>query len=139
MASGQLGFYTLPKDDFIWHWGKTSEEQRRGFADIEARGSEGGFQCELLAALRPSNNLSTSEVRDIEEGLRIRMDFIYAVSDAMNYFDRSLSLDWATLDCKKLQPGPVDEAARAERESRARDKMLKEIERRRAQQRDPGR
>jgi hypothetical protein len=52
----------------------------------------------------------------------------------MNYRDQMLSLDWATLDCKRPQPGPVDEAKKAERENAAREKMLRELERRRAKQ-----
>ena len=66
--------------------------------------------------------------------------FIYATSQEMNYFDQMRILDWATLDCKHPEPGPVDEAKKAERENAAREKMLRELERRRArQQKDSGR
>ena len=137
-ARAQLGFYQLPASDFIWRWGQDREGAREfGFPDIEMRGGEGGFNCDLRARLRPTSNLSPSELTELKDELRGRLDFIYAVSDTMNRLDYSLALDWATLDCKKLEAAPVDEAERAERESRARDKMLRELERRRArQQRD---
>jgi hypothetical protein len=136
-ADAQLGLYTLPKNDFIWNWGRASEGQRRGVPDIEISGSEGFFRCDLTASLRPSSTMTTTEVRDIEMELRTRMDFIYAASEYMNYFERNIVLDWATLDCKKQDDAETDPATRADRESDAREKMLRELERRRErQQRD---
>ncbi len=38
--------------------------------------------------------------------LNQRLDFIYAVSEAMNELERERDLDWAVLDCKKFEPGP---------------------------------
>jgi len=134
-ALAQLGMYTLPKDDFVWNWGKAAEETRHGFPDLDIRGSEAGFNCELTASLRPSSSLSSGEINDLENDLRTRMDFIYAVSETMNYLDRAFALDWATLDCDRPDPAPVDEAERLERETRARDKMQREIERRRERER----
>jgi hypothetical protein len=134
-AGAQLGLYTLPKNDFIWNWGHgVGEAQRRGVPDLEITGSEGFFRCELTARMRPSSTLTTTEVREIETELRTRMDFIYAVSEYMNYFERNIALDWATLDCKRQGDEPADPATRADRESDAREKMQRELERRRERQ-----
>jgi hypothetical protein len=46
------------------------------------------------------------------------------------------SLDLATLDCKHPEVTPLSEEKKAERESAAREKMLRELERRRAKQND---
>lgn len=136
-AGAQLGLYTLPKDDFVWNWGEVDLDKRRfGVADIEVSGSESQFSCELTARMRPSTSLSPSEVRDVEHSLRTRLDFIYAASEAMNYLEYQRALDWATLDCKKYRPEPASAEERAERESAARDKMLRELERRRQRQRN---
>jgi hypothetical protein len=65
------------------------------------------------------------------------LDFVYAVSETMYYLDQSREVDWAVLDCKKQESGPSTPEERAERENDARDKMLRELERRRARaQRD---
>jgi hypothetical protein len=133
-TAGAQGFYTLPKDDFIWNWGDTREGERRGAPDIEISGSESFFRCDLTASLRPSSSRSMTEIRDLEMELRTRMDFIYAVSEAMNYLERGIELDWATLDCKRGGEENTDAATRAERESDARAKMLRELERRRERQ-----
>ena len=56
----------------------------------------------------------------------------------MNFLELNRELQWATLDCKRQ--GKDDNASpeeRAERETAAREKMLRELERRRErQQRD---
>jgi hypothetical protein len=136
-ADAQLGLYTLPKTDFIWNWGQAmGEAQRRGVPDIEISGGEGFFRCDLTARMRLSSTLSTTELREIEMQLRTRMDFIYAVSEYMNELERNIVLDWATLDCKKQEGDNADASTRAERESEARDKMLRELERRRERQRN---
>jgi hypothetical protein len=131
------GLYTLPKADFVWHWGEVNLERRMGSADIEIHGSEASFTCDLTARMRPTSSLSLPEVRELEAELRRRLDFIYAVSETMNTLEYARALDWATLDCKKFDPGPTDPETSAQRESEAREKMLRELERRRArQQRD---
>jgi len=134
-ADAQLGLYTLPSTDFRWNWGSTGLEDRRGSPDIEMSGSESFFRCELEARFRPIS-MSPDQVRAIESDLRTRMDFIYAVSEVMYYLEQSRYIDWATLDCKKYDPGPTDPAVSAERQNEAREKMLRELERRRARQRD---
>ena len=131
------GFYTLPKDDFIWNWGDVAEAQQRGMADIEVSGGESFFRCDLTARLRASSSRSPTDMRAIEMDLRQRLDFIYAASEAMNYLEYSRELEWARLDCKRQGDSNSDPETRAERESEARDKMLRELERRRErQQRD---
>jgi hypothetical protein len=139
-AAAQFGLYQLPTNDFIWRWGQSREDGKQtGFPDLDLQGSEGGFQCHLTARLRASLSMSTSDMRQLESDLRTRLDFIYAVSQEMNYLDQMHSLDWATLDCKHPEQTPLSEEKKAERESAAREKMLRELERRRAkQQRDSG-
>jgi hypothetical protein len=130
------GLYTLPKDDFIWNWGDVAEGQQRGMADIELSGTESFFRCDLTARLSPASSRSPSDVRAIEMDLRQRLDFIYAASEAMNFLEYSRELSWARLDCKRQ--GDEDNSSpeeRAERETAARDKMLRELERRRERQR----
>jgi hypothetical protein len=136
-AAAQLPLYTLPKDDFRWHWGTSNLDQQRGFADIEISGSESFFRCDFTARMRPSSTMTQSEIRALENELRTRLDFIYAVSEQMYYLDQSRMVDWATLDCKRYEPEPASAEERAERENEAREKMLRELERRRSrQQRD---
>jgi hypothetical protein len=139
-ASAQFGLYQLPSSNFIWRWGDARQDVKQtGFPDLDMQGTESGFTCRLTARFRASSSLSPSEMRQIENELRTRLDFIYATSQEMNYLDQMRSLDWATLDCKHPEPGPVDEAKKAERENAAREKMLRELERRRAkQQKDSG-
>ncbi|HVY66129.1 MAG TPA: hypothetical protein VHH11_15005 [Gammaproteobacteria bacterium] len=136
-AAAQFGLYTLPSNNFIWRWGDARNEgKQQGFADLDLQGTESGFNCHLTARLRVSADFSPTDRRQLENDLRTRLDFIYAASQEMNYLDQMRSLDWATLDCKRPEPGPVDEAKKAERENAARAKMLRELERRRAKQRD---
>ncbi len=133
-ADAQLGMYTLPKSDFVWNWGEVSPERRFGHPDIEVSGGEGGFRCDLDARIHPSSSLTTTQVSEFEMPLNQRLDFIYAVSEAMNELERQRYLDWAVLDCKKFDPGPVSAEESAERQNDAREKMLRELERRRARQ-----
>ena len=133
-AVAQLPLYTLPKSDFVWHWGELNLERRFGTADIDIRGGEAQFRCELTARLRPASPVSVSELRDLEMQLSTRLDFIYAVSETMNYLEYQRALDWATLNCEKFEAEPASADERAERESAAREKMLRELERRRARQ-----
>lgn len=131
-ADAQIPMYSLPKQDFIWNWGDVAtEQQRRGMADIDVSGSESSFRCDLTARLRPGNSRSAPQLRDIEQQLSQRLDFIYAVSEAMNLLEANRELDWATLDCKKWESAPASEEESAERQAEARDKMLRELERRR--------
>jgi hypothetical protein len=133
-AAAQLGLYTLPKTDFVWNRGELNLERRFGIADIEISGHESSFRCDLKARVRPSSPLSPTEIRAIESELQTRLDFIYAVSQYMNSLEYQRALDWATLDCKKYEPEPASPEERANRENEAREKMLRELERRRARQ-----
>ena len=139
-AAAQFGLYQLPKNNFIWRWGESREDGKQtGFPDLDMQGTESGFQCHLTARFRASSALSPTDMRQVESELRTRLDFVYAVSQEMNYLDQMRTLDWATLDCKRPEAVPLSEEKKAERESAAREKMLKELERRRAkQQHDAG-
>lgn len=130
-AAAQLPLYTLPNHDFVWNWGRVNLEERAARADIEASGNEAGFRCELLADISVASTMSTTEYRALENQLSTRIDFIYAVSEAMNYLDRENDLNWATLDCKKFKAAPASAEESEQREAEAREKMLRELEKRR--------
>jgi hypothetical protein len=137
-AAAQVpGLYSLPSNDFVWNWGSTDLERRRGTADIEMSGGEGQFRCDLKAQMRASSTMTPNDYRTIEQELSGRLDFIYATSEAMNTLEYQRVLEWATLDCKKYQAPEKTAEEKATREQEARDKMLRELERRRErQQRD---
>jgi hypothetical protein len=128
------GLYSLPTSDFVWNWGSTNLDQRRGAADIEINGGEAQFRCELQAQIRASSTMTPNEYREIEQKLAARLDFIYAVSEAMNYLEYQRDLEWAVLDCKKYEPPERTAEEKATREEEAREKMLRELERRRERQ-----
>jgi hypothetical protein len=131
-ASAQVPLYTLPSTDFRWNWGRAANsEERTTRADIEANGSEAGFRCELAADISPASTMTTMDYRTLENQLSTRLDFIYAVSEVLNELDRQNDLDWATLDCKKYKAAPVSAQESEERENEAREKMLRELEKRR--------
>ena len=125
------GLYSLPTTDFVWNWGDTNLERRRGAADITMHGNEAQFQCELKATMRPSSTMTQTDYRNIEQQLSTRLDFIYAVSQTMNNLEYQRVLDWATLDCKKYEPPEKTAEEKASREDEAREKMLRELEKRR--------
>ena len=125
------GLYSLPTTDFVWTWGDTNLERRRGAADITMQGGEAQFHCELNATMRPSSTMSTTDFRALEQQLSTRLDFIYAVSQTMNNLEYQRVLDWATLDCKKYEPPEKTADEKATREAEAREKMLRELEKRR--------
>lgn len=130
-ARAQFG-YTLPQSDFVWRWG--NENRQRGFGDLSVSGSEAGFNCDLVADFGPGSRYSVTDVNQIENELRVRLDFIYAATTLMNQLDLQNDLDWAVLTCTKPQAAPVTPEEKAENEARAREKMQREIERRRARQ-----
>jgi hypothetical protein len=94
-------------------------------------GGEAQFRCELKAQMRPSSTMTPADYRDLEQSLSTRLDFIYAVSEAMNTLEYERVLDWAVLDCKEFDAPEKSPEERATREQEAREKMLKELERRR--------
>jgi hypothetical protein len=129
------GLYSLPTTDFRWNWGSnTSLERQTGPADMEMEGSEAQFRCNLKAQMRASSTMTPNEYRKIEQDLSTRLDFIYAVSEAMNYLEQQRVLDWAVLDCKEYDPPEKSAEEKATREQEAREKMLRELEKRRERQ-----
>jgi len=134
-ALAQFG-YTLPNADFRWNWGQTDLERRFGHADLEMTGHEAFFDCEFTARFRVTANRTPSDIRAIRDSLATRLDFIYAVSETMYYMEQNREIDWATLDCKRHEAAPTSPEERAERQDQAREKMLRELERRRARERD---
>jgi hypothetical protein len=135
-AHAQFGFYQLPKDDFVWNWGRNSEGANTRFEDFSVSGGEAGFRCELTGKTGFSGRMSPTDIRALEEELRSRLDFIYAAANYMNELERQNLIDWARLSCEKYEAAPSTEEEKAERESRAKEKMQREIERRRARERD---
>jgi hypothetical protein len=138
LATGAAGqyFYSLPNADFTWHWGEKNLERRFGHADITMNGGEANFDCEFTVRFRPTSNMNTSDIRAFRDSLATRLDFIYAVSENMYYMEQDRDIDWATLDCKKFEAQPRSPEESAQRQDEARAKMLRELERRRARQRD---
>jgi hypothetical protein len=134
-ANAQFG-YQLPKDDFVWNWGRNAEGANTRFEDFSVSGGEAGFRCELTGKTGFSGRMSPSDIRALEEELRTRLDFIYAAANYMNELERQNLIDWARLSCEKYEAAPSTEEEKAERESRAKQKMQREIERRRERARD---
>src|SRR5262245_61400165 len=131
-AAAQVpGLYSLPTSDFVWNWGETNLERRRGAPDVTIQGNEAQFSCELNAQMRASSTMTQTDYRQIEMDLRARLDFIYAASEAMNTLEYNRVLEWATLDCKEYKPAEKTPEERATREEEAREKMLRELEKRR--------
>ena len=128
-AHAQFG-YQLPKDDFIWKWGDAELGDR--FEDFDVNGAEGGFTCELKGRMRPGSQMSRTDINQMQNEIRTRMDFIYYTANLMNQLDLSRELDWALLTCTKYKAEPSTAEEKAEHEARARERMQREIERRRA-------
>jgi hypothetical protein len=132
-AQAQFGYYQLPKNDFVWNWGNP-ERSGMKFEDFSVNGGEGGFNCELKGKLSGASRLTPSDLHSLEDQLRSRLDFIYASSNTMNQLDSARELEWARLSCAKPEAKPLSEQEKAEKEAKAREKMQREIDRRRAHQ-----
>jgi hypothetical protein len=132
-AHAQFGYYQLPQNDFVWKWGVNADRQF-GFEDFMVTGGEGGFHCELKGKMSGGSQMTSAQLKQLEEQLRARIDFIYASSNYMNQLDQQRELDWAQLSCAKPQATPATAEEKAAKEAKAREKMQKEIERRRAHQ-----
>jgi len=131
-AAAQVpGLYSLPTSDFIWTWGETNPERRRGPADITMHGNEAQFSCELNAQMRASSTMTPTDYRQLEMDLSTRLDFIYAAANTMNNLEYSRVLEWATLDCKEFKPAEKSPDKEVRFSSEAREKMLRELEKRR--------
>jgi hypothetical protein len=126
----------LPNADFRWNWGEVREDKRFGQPDIEMTGGEANFDCQFTLRFRPTADMTVTAIRDFRDGLARRLDFIYAVSEQMYYLEQNRDVDWATLDCKKFEAEPKTADEIAERQNEAREKMMRELERRRARARD---
>ena len=132
-ALAQLGYYQLPQNDFVWNWGVNPDRQV-GFEDFNVSGGEGGFHCELKGKMSAGTTMTSSQIRQLQDTLRARLDFIYATSTYMNQLDQQRELDWAKLSCAKPEATPASAQEKAKNEAKAREKMQKEIDRRRAHQ-----
>jgi len=132
-AHAQIAYYQLPQNDFVWNWGANPDRQI-GFEDFNVTGGEGGFHCELKGKISPGSTLTPTQVHQLQDALRARLDFIYATSQYMNQLDQNRELDWAKLSCAKPELTPQTAQEKADKEAKAREKMQKEIDRRRAHQ-----
>ena len=132
-AQAQFGNYQLPQNDFVWNWGANADRQL-GFEDFQVTGGEGGFHCELKGKMSGASQMSPTQLKQLEDTLRARIDFIYASSSYMNQLAQQHELDWAKLSCAKPEATPATAQEKADREAKAREKMQKEIDRRRAHQ-----
>jgi hypothetical protein len=133
-ASAQFFPLQLPREDFIWTWGRRIPElENRRFPDLDIQGTEGGFRCELTAKLSPGNSMTQPEIRQLETDLRTNLYFVQAVANTMYYLDQGFDLEWGVLDCDKYEE-ETDEATRQEREDKARERAERARERRRERQ-----
>lgn len=130
-AEAQFG-YSLPKDDFVWNWGDF--ERSSGFEDFSIHGNDGRFRCTLNGKLRPGSQLSRVDMQQMENELQQSIDFVRDAANAMYILEQRRDLDWATLACETPTPEEVSAEERIERENRAREKTMREVERRRARQ-----
>jgi len=135
-AHAQFGYYQLPKNDFVWNWG-SAERNAGKFEDFTVNGGEGGFNCELKGKLSGASQYTPTQLHTLEDQLRSRIDFIYASSNTMNQMDSAHELEWARLSCAKPEAKPLSEQEKADKEQKAREKMQREIDRRRAHQPQP--
>ena len=133
-ASAQLGTYQLPNSNFVWRWGDENGRAVSRAEDLQVSGGEAGFRCDLTAAISPASHLTPTEVRQIQQQLATAIDFIYKSTMMMNDMKAQHEIDWATLSCARPEATPSSEEAKAEHEQKAREKMQKEVERRRAKQ-----
>jgi hypothetical protein len=81
--------------------------------------------------------MTPSDLHTLEDQLRSRLDFIYASSSTMNQLDQAHEIQWARLACAKPEAKPLSEQEKADKEAKAREKMQREIDRRRAHQPPP--
>lgn len=133
-AGAQLGTYQLPNNNFVWRWGDENGRAVSRAEDLQVNGGEAGFRCDLTAAISPASHLTPTEVRQIQQRLATAIDFIYQSTMLMNDMKAQRQIDWATLSCARPEPTPSSEEEKAAHEQKAREKMQKEIERRRAKQ-----
>ena len=131
--------WMLPSNNFTWTWGTADAEERsRGNPDFNVNGHDQGFECDLTAKLHPSSTMSISDVRDAEMQLRQAFEFVRTAAEYMQYLDQQRDIDWAILDCKQPEPEQVSDEEKLEREAKARERMQREVERRRARQQNNG-
>jgi hypothetical protein len=137
--SNLVNFQTAPIPNsvnvsgFVWNWGNV-EKTGAKFEDFTVNGGEGGFNCELKGKLWGVSRMTTTDLHTLEDQLRSRIDFIYASSNTMNELDRNGDLEWGRLACSKMQPKQLTDQEKADREAKAREKMQREVDRRRAHQ-----
>ena len=129
------GMVQLPREDFTWIWNDLEERDLRRTPDIDVRGYESGFSCQLTGVLRPSSRMSRSDIRGLEQELTTSLAFVQASAQAMNILDQRFELDWARLACEKSEAEVSAEEAE-ERLDRALEKAIRDRERRRARDRD---
>lgn len=127
------GQVQLPQDDFTWIWGSRRESTMGRAEDFSIAGGEAGFRCTLKGRMSPASGWSMSQIRDLENELRTSLFFIQSSANAMYVLERQLDLDWAMLECAKLQ-ATVDAERAQEQVDKAREKAERRREQRRARQ-----
>jgi hypothetical protein len=131
-AEAQFGFpVNLPQNDFRWVWGRNEVVAARG-GDLDVRGGEGGFRCELSARLSPASRLSRMDMRNLERELQTTLFFIQSAANTMNALDQRHEIDWAVLECSKSQPAERDAEESQERVDKALERAKRKRDRRRA-------
>jgi hypothetical protein len=134
-AVAQFGRLNYPQSDFRWVWGQQNDLRRRGFADFNVSGRDGGFDCKLEGRLHPGSRMTQMDIRGLENDLGQSLFFIETAANTMYALDQQRDIDWAELDCVK---SVIDESATelAEREAKARAKAERDRERRRERARE---
>jgi hypothetical protein len=135
-AAAQFGFVQIPRDDFVWTWGRTNAlEARRQREDFSVVGGEGGFRCELTGKMSIARGSTFSEIRELEQQLQASLFFIRDSATLMYQMDQYRDIEWAMLDCKKPESSET-ESDLQEREDKARERAERRRERRRERDED---
>jgi len=129
-GQGFPGFVNLPDQDFTWNWGRTVDTVVSRAEDFSIRGSQAQFRCELSGRFSAGSHYTSTDARELANRLQSSLFFIEDAAYTMDALDRQRELDWATLSCEEPKRDESEQASQ-EREDRAREKALKDLQKRR--------
>jgi hypothetical protein len=92
----------LPETNFTWIWGNRSRAAQGLSSDFTTRGSDQWFNCELTGRMSALSGWSRTDVLDMEMAIRAQGSFIEGALRVMNELDYQRALDWAVLDCERM-------------------------------------
>ncbi len=125
------GLVNLPDQDFTWNWGRTADTVVSRAEDFSIRGNQAQFRCELTGRFSAGSHYTSTDARALADRLQSSLFFIEDAAYTMADLDRQRELDWATLACEEPKRDESEQASQ-EREDRAHEKALKDLEKRRA-------